>query len=130
MIRFFPLDAGIPTDCGASDLLGFDWQNRSADFLIAGDKDRVLRVHFVTEVIVRMLDEMPLSIESDASTGEGLVAHHFAYRVEGAPFSENQPEAWRGVFGRLKHFQFLTGWGCLDVLSAKEPHFELVQASK
>jgi hypothetical protein len=68
MIRFFPLDAGISFDCCLSDLLGFDWKNKSADFCIPGDDDHVLRVRFEADVIVRMLDEMPLSIESDPET--------------------------------------------------------------
>jgi hypothetical protein len=46
-------------------------------------------------VIVRILDEMPLSIETDPSASQGLVPNHFAYRVEGAPFSVSQSEAWQ-----------------------------------
>jgi len=88
-----------------------------------------LRVQFRTEVIARMLDEMPLSIESDASNSQGLVAHHFAYRVEGAPFADNQPDAWRQVLGPMKHFRFITGWGCLDVLALGDPEFAVIPMS-
>lgn len=126
MIRLFPLDSGIAFDCVLSDLIGFDWQNRSADFCIPGDDDHVLRVRFEANVIVRMLDEMPLSIESDPATWQGLVPHHFAYRVEGASFADDRSEAWREVLGPWNHFRFITGWGCLDVLTAGEPIFELV----
>jgi hypothetical protein len=126
MQSHFPIDAGVSFDCGQGDLLGFDWQNRSADFLIPDDQQHVLRVKFGSEVIVRMLDEMPLSIESDASTWQGMVPHHFAYRVQGAPFAENQPESWVQVFGPMNHFRFVTGWGCLDVLTQSEPEFALV----
>ncbi|MEA3016423.1 MAG: hypothetical protein QOI38_1145 [Sphingomonadales bacterium] len=130
MIRFLPLDVGVAIDAVASDLIGFDWQNRSADFVIPGNEDQVLRIHFETDVIVRMLDEMPLSIESDSSAEEGREPHHFAYKVEGAPFAENRPEAWGEVFGPMNHFQFVTGWGCLDVLTRGEPAFEVVQISR
>ena len=129
MIRFFPLDIGFAMDGVASDLIGFDWQERSAEFVIPGDEEHVLRVRFEKDVIVRMLDKMPLSIETDPSTWQGLVPHHFAYRVEGAPFAENQPEDWRGVLGPMNHFQFMTGWGCLDVLCSGEPRFEVVRTS-
>jgi hypothetical protein len=128
MPTYFPLEATLEFDCVRSDLLRFDWQERAADFALPDDEGRVLRVKFHGEVIVRMLDEMPLSIETDPSTSMGRVAHHFAYRVEGAPFSENQPEVWRGTLGALKHYQFVTGWGCLDVLSGSEPEFKVMAA--
>ena len=118
MLKYFPIDAGVRFDCGRSDLLGFDWQNNSADFLLPGDEQHVLRVQFRSQVIVRLLDEMPLSMESEAVTRKGLVPHHFAYRVEGASFAEHQPEAWRQVLGPLNQYRFITGAGCLDVLMA------------
>ena len=126
MPRYFPLEAPLTFDCTRSDLLRFDWQERTADFAIPDDQEHVLRVRFHADVIVRLLDEMPLSIETDPSANRGLVPHHFAYRVEGAPFGENQPDVWREVLGPLKHFQFVTGWGCLDVLSKGEPEFAVV----
>jgi hypothetical protein len=129
MLKFFPIDAGIPIKGVDSDLLCFDWQERSADFVIPGDDDHVLRVRFPTDVIVRMLDEMPLSIESDPATWQGLVPNHFAYRMEGASIAEDQPAAWRQALGTLKHFRFITGWGCLDILTAGDPEFQVVASS-
>ena len=126
MLSHFPIDAGVRFDCAESDLLGFDWPNKSADFVIPDDEENVLRVHFGPDVIVRLLDETPLSIESDASTWKGMVPHHFAYRVEGALFAEHQCKDWKEVLGPLKHFLFITGGGCLDVLTQSEPVFEVV----
>jgi len=128
MPHYFPLETPVPFDCTRSDLLCFAWQQRAADFAMPDDEEHVLRVSFNADVIVRMLDEMPLSIETDFSTKRGLVARHFAYRVEGAPFSENQPEDWRVVLGSMKHFLFVTGWGCLEVLTKAEPEFAVVPA--
>jgi hypothetical protein len=48
--------------------------------------------------------------------------------VEGAPFAEKQAQAWREMLGPLNHFEFHTGWGCLNVLTAGEPIFEVVAA--
>ena len=126
MPRYFPILAPFKFDCARSDLLRFDWQAKAADFAIPDDKEHVLRVRFGADVIVRMLDEMPLSVETDPSTLQGIVPHHFAYRVEGAQFSESQPEAWQAAFGGMKHYQFVTGWGCLDVLTSREPEFDVV----
>ena len=128
MPRYFPLETPLAFDCVRSDLLSFDWQQRAADFSIPDNEEHILRVTFNADVIARLLDEMPLSIETDPSTNDGLVPHHFAYRVEGAPFGESQPRVWRDVLGPLKHFQFVTGWGCLEVLTKGEPEFAVIPA--
>ena len=126
MLRHVPLDAGSSFDCTQSDLICFDWSSATADFVIPGDSARILRIKFRGDVIVRMLDEFPLSTESDDSKWMGLVPHHFAYRVEGAAFAESQSDAWREMFGPITHFRFITGNGCLDVLAASEPVFTVV----
>ena len=77
-------------------------------------------------IIVRMLDEFPLSTESDPKDWVGLIPHHFAYRVEGDPFYGAQSEAWHHVEGAPVHYRFLTGAGCLDVITSGRPRFALV----
>jgi hypothetical protein len=125
-LKYFPIDAPVSFDCDRSDLLGFDWQNTAADFIIPDDDNHVLRVSFDSDVIVRMLDEMPLSTESDPSTWEGLVPNHFAYRVEGSTFAAVQSGVWVETRDSVQHYQFVTGWGCLDVLSVAEPAFSVI----
>ena len=131
-MKLIPIDAGITFDCVNSDLLGFDWRNRTADFVIPDDDGHVLRIRFRGEVIVRMLDEMPLSIETDPATWDGLVPHHFAYRVQDGWSGGGQPEAWGDVLGLgpPTHYQFLTGFGCLDVLTHAEPEFTVVPVAR
>jgi hypothetical protein len=116
---------GVTINAVRSDLRGFDWQNGNADFDVPGDDAQILRVSFEGGVIVRMLDEMALSTESDPSTWVGLVPKHFAYRVEGHPFFEAQSEVWRlGL--QMEHYCFMTGCGCLDVVTCIPPKFYLV----
>ena len=91
-----------------------------------GEDDHLLRVTFAKACIVRLLDEMPLSTEDDDTPNEGLVSEHFAYRVEGAAFARMQPETWKSVFGPVTHYQFVTGWACMDVLSGAAPSFSIV----
>ena len=108
MLKYLPIDAGITFDTASSDLLGFDWQSQCADFVIPGDEHNVLRVSFSSDVIVRMLDEMALSTETDPACWEGLVPSHFAYRVEGDSFPEAQSEAWK-YRSSVEHYRFITG---------------------
>ena len=128
MIKYFPIESKAPwTDADAADLVSFDWQRETATFEIRND-DRVLEVSFLGYgVIVRMLDEFPLSTESHPGDWAGLVPHHFAYRVEGDPFFEAQSESWCISQGSPKHYRFITGCGCLDVISNGEPAFALIR---
>ena len=127
MLRYFPIDVGVAFDCVRSDILKIDWTvNRlAADFIV--DDARAIRVRFDGSTIVRLLDEMPLSTEDGDPAGvEGLVPNHFAYRVEGAVFAATQSEAFKVVFGPVEHYQFVTGSGCMDVLSGVTPSFDVV----
>lgn len=128
MIRFYSIDIEIAFDCARSDLVSFHWLDMAADFRIPDDDKRLLRVSFDADAIVRILDEMPLSTESDPATWEGLVPHNFAYRIEGTAFPEQQSSDWREVAGPVKHFRFVTGNGCLDVLTSGGPRFSFLPA--
>lgn len=117
-------------DCVQSDLRELRWTDDAvvADFIIPGDEHHVLRVLFKNHsVIVRILDEMPLSTESESTPKEGLVSNHFAYRVEGSTFETTQSETWKFTQHPATHYRFVTGWTCLNVLSAKEPTFKVVK---
>jgi hypothetical protein len=125
MLRYFPLDAGVTFETVRSDLIGFDWQNNCADFLIPGDEANVLRVSFTNNIIVRMLDEFALSTETEPATWEGLVPNHFAYRVDGDIFLEAQSKAWKHGT-QVEHYRFITGSGCLDVVTSLPPDFAVI----
>lgn len=126
--KYFPIDAGVSFDCVLSDLLTVRWKYKSlsADFVLPGAEGQALRVRFSGATIVRLLDEMPLSTEQ-GTKNEGLVPRHFAYRVENSTFADTQSEAWKYVFGPVCHYEFVTGSGCMDVLSKAEPTFEVVE---
>ena len=68
---------------------------------------------------------MPLSTEENGGPNIGLVSEHFAYRVRNAPFERMQSVAWKEIIGDPKHYQFVTGWACMDVLSNAEPSFNV-----
>jgi hypothetical protein len=57
----------------------------------------------------------------------GLVSEHFAYRLEGAAFARLQSGAWKEVNAPVTHYQFVTGWACLDVLTAATPAFAVMR---
>jgi hypothetical protein len=129
--KYEPIDTGIPIQASASDLVAFQWAagGITADFALPHDDVHDLRVSFDRPCIVRLLDEMPLSTEDDDTPNEGLVSEHFAYRIEGARFARMQSETWKEINGPVTHYQFVTGWGCMDVLSAATPTFSVVPAS-
>ena len=131
MPRYFPIDTAVSFDCVQSDLLAIRWtgDSLSADFILPGAEGRALRVRFNGATIVRLLDEMPLSTEP-GTKNEGLVSRHFAYRVEGSTFADTQSEAWKSIFRPVCHYEFITGSGCMDVLSKAEPSFEVVTISE
>jgi hypothetical protein len=126
MLKYEPIDIAGDVDCLLIDLLSFSWEDGIATFGLPGE--RVLRVLFPGEVIVRMLDELALSTEDSPSERHGRVPHHFAYRVFDAPFLHIQSQVWREVnsdAGPVMHYQFVTGGGCLDVLCSCEPEFDI-----
>ena len=91
-----------------------------------GDETHDLRVQFARPEIIRILDEMPLSTESEETPKVGLVPDHFAYRVEGALFWNSQAEALKIVYPEAQHYRFITGWTCIDVVSVAGPIFAVV----
>lgn len=128
MPKYEPIDIGVPLRAVASDLIAFKWNENGivADFLLPKDGSHVLRVSFDGPCIVRLLDEMPLSIEEDDTPREGSVPNHFAYRLEGARFARTQSEIWKEIVGPVGHYRFVTGMACMDVLSSAAPSFLVV----
>jgi hypothetical protein len=109
-------------------MLDFHWiDDRSivADFTIPRDKSHLFRVRFKRVEVVRLVDEMPLSTEAETSN-EGLRADHLAYSVENSSFWLAQSEALRLSVPSLKHYRFITGWMCLDVISNTAPSFAVI----
>jgi hypothetical protein len=141
MIRYSPIETPAGwTDPDFADLLSFDWRTSTAEFIfyeretptsLGPKSEQILVVTFdAADVIVRMLDEFPLSTESDPKDWEGLVLHHFAYLVEGDPFLTAQSSAWRSMAPNLKHYRFMTGSGCLDVITSATPRFGILDADR
>jgi hypothetical protein len=96
-----------------------------ADFVISRADNRTCRVNCRDVHIIRVVEEMPLSTEHDDRV-EGLVPNNFAYIVEGSKFWMSQSEAFRIVFPKLRHYQFVTGNNCLDVIAGQPPVFGIV----
>jgi hypothetical protein len=132
MTDYEPIDPGVPIQASMSDLVAFRWETNSieADFIVPSDKAHLISVRFDSQCIVRLLDEFPLSTEDNGGINTGLVPEHFAYRVRNAVFERMQSVAWRETRGDPKHYQFVTGWACMDVISSSEPSFKLISRPK
>ncbi len=131
MPRYSPIDIVVPLQASRSDLVSFDWSPNgiTVEFILPDDEAHLLQVSFDRECIVRILDEMPLSTEEHDTPNEGLVPEHFAYRLDGAAFARLQSSGWKEVNGPVTHYQFITGWTCMDVLSGATPVFTVVSRS-
>jgi len=119
----------VPLQASRSDLVSFEWSTNgiTADFILPDDDAHLLRVSFDKQCIVRILDEMPLSTEENDAPNEELVSEHFAYWLEGAAFARLQSIVWKEVSAPVTHYQFVTGWACMDVLTSATPAFAVVR---
>lgn len=130
MIRYIPIDTRTSFNAKVVDLVRFHWETHAifAEFSLPSSEGHVLLVGFDGPCIVRILDEMPLSTESDPNSWEGIVTDNFAYLVEGAAFASQQSELWREVNAPVRHYRFLTQATCVDVLSGAKPSFKVKSA--
>jgi hypothetical protein len=97
-----------------------------ADFEVPGEQERAIRVSFEKALIFRVLDELLLSTENEDSKPEGLISEHFAYLVEDSAFFKAQSEAFRIIWPKARHYRFVTGSACFDVISDVPPSLEVV----
>ena len=125
---YHAIEQPLAIEASLSDLITLTWWDRGiiADFIVPGHDEQALRVHFDKAHIVRILDEMPLSTENEDSRSEDLVPNHFAYFVEGTLFWKSQSETFQAVFKEARHYRFVTGWTCLDVISDVEPSISVI----
>lgn len=131
-IRFFPIDMHLPESVrpGGGVTVRCDGEATFAWFDLYDRHDSLLRIYFPNECIVRILDEMALSTESRSEQWVGLVADHFAYRVEGDAFVTQQSDMWRTMRDPFAHYRFHTGDICMNILSQNPPEFALVPRGK
>jgi hypothetical protein len=128
--KYQTLEQPLAIQTSGSNLLTLTWKGSgiTADFIIPGECEKALRVHFKKTNIVRILDEFAISTEEDIRAS-GLVSEHFAYVVEDSLFWKSQSEAFKIVFNKVRHYRFITGWNCLDVISDVEPSMNVVMRS-
>lgn len=118
-MKYTPIFVKPQVKASLSDMHCLCWKSDGiqADFVIPGKPAQLLRVNFEDVDIVRVLDEMALSTE-EGQEKLGLISEHFAYIVNGSAFEKSQSLALRSS---LKHYRFITGWTCLDVMSSHQP---------
>lgn len=128
MPKYTPILVSPNIQASMSDLIELRWKDYGiiADFIIPHDDAHDLRVRFGHVEIIRLLDEMPLSTEIEYTPNDGMLPENFAYLVEGAVFWKIQSEALKVAVRGLKHYRFVTGWTCLDVISDASPEFSTV----
>lgn len=128
MLRYFPIRIEPEINAVLSYLTLLRWQRESiiADFWIPGDEGHRLRVRFESVHVIRVLDEMWISTEEPQEPQVGHVENHFAYRIESSRFWESQSEPMRSTYTDARHYLFVTGSACLDVISSVQPEIFVV----
>jgi hypothetical protein len=73
MAKYRAIEQPLEIKSSLSDLIALAWKDRGiiADFVIPNDDEHALRVQFDKTHIIRILDEMPLSTESEDAKSEG-----------------------------------------------------------
>ncbi|MBV9873752.1 MAG: hypothetical protein JO025_03400 [Verrucomicrobia bacterium] len=131
MPTYLPIEVTPIIRASHSNLLQLRWAKQGvvADFIIPENNQDALRVQFLRTEMIRIIEEMPISTESEETPNDGLIAEHFAYEVQGASFWNQQSEAFKVVYQKAKHYRFITGFYCLDVIASNEPIFTVVPTS-
>jgi len=126
---YFPLEMPMALESARSDLLSLAYRTDTfaADFSIPSDGSNVLRIRFGRQHIFRVLDEMPLSTEEP--TRIGIIPNHLAYRIENALFWHSQSAAFRAIWPNARHYRFVTGGTCLDVIADDLPTISVCHLS-
>ena len=102
-----------------------DREQLIAEFGIGSDFATFVRIEFDGPVIFRVLDETWLSTATDSRRWEGDLTT-FARLVEGDDFAELHSFFFELV-PTAKHYQFVTGSACLDVITEEVPMASLHQ---
>lgn len=128
MARYSPIEIVVPLEAGRSDLAFLQWSTNGVTlyFFLPDDEVHLLQVSFQRQCILRVLDELALSTEDTDTPNDGLVPNHLAYRVDDSSFARNQSSAWKEVNSPVTHYQLITGWTCVDVLTSESPMFGVV----
>ena len=128
MPNYFPIPVTPSIRADHSDLLQLRWANVGivADFILPQDDQSALRVRLERVEIIRIVEEMPISSESEETANEGIIPGHFAYLVQGAAFWNQQSAVFKTVVTTAKHYRFFTANYCLDVISTRGPAFTVV----
>ena len=130
--RYIPIDVFQNFSCTGMELYDLrhsyfgEGKVLTAYFSLAFGDD-LLKVHFSDADIVRVQDELLLSIEEYGIEVRGLKPRHFAYRVENSRLFLSQTEFYRDLNRDAVHYRFVTGGACLDVLTTFEHVFALVR---
>ncbi|MGA0544590.1 hypothetical protein ACO2Q1_04915 [Brevundimonas sp. VNH65] len=126
MARYFPLELPTALQAVQSDLLTIEYAREGlwATFAteVAGQH---LEVWFPSILVFRVLDEVWLSTEGDVG-GDGHRPNHLAYRMEDSVFGASQSRLIRELNPEAREYLFVTGGGCLNVISEAEPTFVVV----
>ena len=104
-----------------NDCLNLFWELEGAD-------KPILLIEFDNAFIARVLDELWHSTETDSGRWRGIDGS-FARVIEGSEYPTH-PDLLKTIHPDAKHYAFVTGDDCVDVISMDPPRAKLIEVAE
>lgn len=104
-----------------NDCLNLFWELEGAD-------KPILLIEFGKALVARVLDEMWNSTETDSKRWRGIDGS-FARVIEGSEYPTH-PDLLNTIHPDAKHYAFITGDDCVDVIALDPPRGKLIEVEE
>ena len=104
-----------------NDCLNLFWELEGAD-------KPILLIEFDSALVSRVLDEMWNSTETDSKRWKGIDGS-FARVIEGSEYPTD-PDLLNTIHPDAKHYAFVTGDDCVDVIALDPPRAKLIEVEE
>jgi hypothetical protein len=95
---------------------------------LEGADKPILLIEFDNALVVRVLDEMWNSTETDSKRWRGIDGS-FARIIEGSEYPTH-PDLLKTIHLDAKHYLFITGDDCVDVIAIDPPLAKLIEVAE
>lgn len=121
---------GLKSDVRVAHCCMMEWRSERLNLFweIHGAEKPILLIRFYPALVARALDEMWHSVETNSDRWRGIDGS-FARLIEGSEYP-TQPDTLNLIHPDAKHYAFVTGGDCVDVIALNPPHAMLIEADE